>query len=91
MLCFWDDFFFFWPFIIFSGVLFWGIFGPIGHEAKAKTVIISGIAVTAGQFLVINLSGFDRHSDSSLLSDSKNGIRVRQLACCPKCAVFLTY
>ena len=27
--------------------------GPIGQESKAKTVIISGLAVTAGQFLVI--------------------------------------
>jgi len=27
--------------------------GPIGQEAKAKTAIISGLAVTAGQFLVI--------------------------------------
>ena len=28
--------------------------GPIGQEAKAKTVIISGLAVTAGQFLVVD-------------------------------------
>ena len=34
--------------------MFWDKFflGPIGQEAKAKTVIISGLAVTAGQFLV---------------------------------------
>ena len=46
---------FFLPFIIFSGVLFWGtnFLGPIRQEAKAKTVIISSLAVTAGQFLVI--------------------------------------
>ena len=52
-LCFRDEFFL--PLIIFSGVLFWGtiFLGPIGQEAKAKTVIFSGRAITAGQFLVI--------------------------------------
>ena len=37
------------------GVMFWGriFLGPIGQEADAKTVIISGLAVTAGQFPVI--------------------------------------
>ena len=34
--------------------MFWGriFLGPIWQEADAKTVIISGLAVTAGQFLV---------------------------------------
>ena len=34
------------------GVLGYEFFLPIGQEAKAKTVIISSLAVTAGQFLV---------------------------------------
>ena len=44
-------------YFFFSGVLCFGdefFLGPIDQEAKAKTVIISGLAVTAGQFLVIS-------------------------------------
>ena len=54
VLCFWDEFFF--GRSLFSTgryVLGTTFLGPIGQEAKAKTAIISGLAVTAGQFLVI--------------------------------------
>ena len=45
---FWDDFF-----CRAGRFLRTNFLGPTGQEAKAKTVIIYGIAVTASQFLVI--------------------------------------
>ena len=53
VLCFGDEFFFAVHYFERGVVLGYEFFeGPIGQEAEANTVIISGLAVTAGQFLV---------------------------------------
>ena len=52
VLCFGDDFFLAAHYVRWC-VMFWG---RIEQEADAKTVIIYGLAVTAGQFLVISKS-----------------------------------